>query len=520
MLENNVLIRVLGFFGLLLLMDAVYPVSLVPEQEIQSARARLTKAIQDPEYMLNGWIRLPTSPDNVPSKVVKLHLRDAILLALRYNPAIQNAELDRVIQRYQLRQVFNEFEMQYALSGSAVAEQQRFQGIGTTKNTTALATPEIRWKNLYGGLATVDLNNNFSAFGTFSPVLQASYVQPLLRGFGRDLNSIPLLNAKDTEFLNKLGLKQSVSGEITQVMTTYRSLIISGYNLDNQKRQLVEAERNYKINQKKIAAGVLEPTANIQQAYQIETLKLQAVQGENDFHMATMALLQVIGLSPEMRLEIPRDVQIAPKKTPLLKDAIQVALTQNVSYLAQKQLVIADERFLKIAQNEQLWQLDAGVNLQSGVSNNVDGNNGIAGIYTGRNVAGAASLTLTIPLNDVNRKSALIRAKIQLEKEHIALKAAERGLIIQVTNVLSSMNNLAQQWSLAKRQVALARQSYELEQKKQRVGISTSLDVSNTQNQYLQAQTALINAKIAYLNQWSQLDLILGKTLETWQIRI
>jgi hypothetical protein len=98
-----------------------------PTEEVQSiseAEKRLQAAIKNPEYLLNHWIELPTSPESSHKKLHYLHLREAILLALRYNPNIRNAELDRIIQRYQLRLAYNEFELQYALAGSAAIEKK------------------------------------------------------------------------------------------------------------------------------------------------------------------------------------------------------------------------------------------------------------------------------------------------------------------------------------------------------------------------------------------------------------
>ena len=69
----------------------------------KAANERLKCAIQQPEFMLKNWVALPTAPRPTVKKQHHLTLEDAILLALRYNPNIQNAELDRIIQRYQLR---------------------------------------------------------------------------------------------------------------------------------------------------------------------------------------------------------------------------------------------------------------------------------------------------------------------------------------------------------------------------------------------------------------------------------
>lgn len=495
--------------------------AVIEEVQVQQAEDRLQRAIANPELMLNSWIELPTSPAARKKMVHRMGLREAILLALRYNPNIQNAELDRVVQRYQLRLAHNEFEVQYALGASGVLQKSRFNGIGTDTTHTLLASPEFDLRTKLGTQASLSIDNNVSADNNFNPVLNFSLTQPLLRGFGKNVNEVALLNAVDNEWLNKLSLRQSVSDQITQVIMAYRTLILSGNNLQNNHLQLKEAKKSYEINKKKIAAGQLEPTGNIQQSYQIESLSLMVEQGENDFQTATQDLLQTIGLDPDTHLSVPSDVTVEEIVVPNLPQSIEQALNHNTLYLAQKMTLVADERAYDTAKNQQLWQLDAGVNVQSGTLNDVTGiNGGFHGIYNGNNLTQAARLTLTVPLHDISRRSQLINAKIRLEKDRLNLIATKRALITNITNTINNIKSLAKRYQLAKKQVKLAEQSYNLEKKKQQAGIATALDVNNTQNQLIQAQSGLISAKIAYLNHISALQRTLGTTLDHWNIKL
>jgi outer membrane protein TolC len=488
---------------------------------VSEAENRLQKAIANPEYMLNNWVDLPRSPDVHTKKVQQLSLREAILLALRYNPNIQNAELDRIIQRYQLRLAHNEFELQYALGASGAIERSSYSGVGKTNNKSYMAAPELNWKSKIGTKVGLNIDNNVSNYNSYTPVLNFSINQPLLRGFGRAANEAGLLDAIDNEWLNKLNLQQSVIDQITQVISAYRALILSANNLQNQKLQLKEAQKTYEINEKKIAAGQLEPTGNIQQSYQIESLSLMVEQGENDFKTAAQDLLQIIGLDPKMHLAVPSNV-VMPKITlPNLKASIDWALQHNNQYLAVMMQLRADERAYKVAKNQQLWQLDVGANVQSGRVSNVDNNfHQPNSIYKGQNINQTARVMLTIPLHDLNRRSQLISARIRLEKDRLNQFAMKRALETTITNTINNIESLAKRYQLAEKQVALAEKSYMLEKKKQQAGISSALDVNNTQNQLIQAQSGLIAAKIAYLNQLSNLDRILGKTLEYWRIKL
>ena len=494
---------------------------LIAKEIIQQAQEPLCAAIRNPEFMLNHWIKLPTSPKARPGKLQHLSLREAILLALRYNPNILNAELDRIIQRYRLRLANNEFELQYALAGTALVQKSRYQGVGNATTEQNLITPELSLKNRLGGEMALKMDNNVAAAGHYNPLLNLSFRQPLLRGFGRAVNEAGLMDARDTEWLNKLNLKQAFMDQITQVITAYRALILSGNNLQNQKRQLDEAQKTYEINEKKINAGQLEPTANIQQSYQIESLSLMVEQAENEFRNTAQNLLLTIGLDPDMKLAVPSDVQLDKTNLPDVNEAIAQALAHNVQYLALKTAVRANERAYEVAKNRQLWQLDFKANVQTGTITDVDDQSqGFRGIYNGRNINESAGLTLTIPMNDINRRSQLINAKVQLEKSRLNLIAGRRTLVTTIKNTINTIESQAKRYGLAKRQVKLASQSYALEKKKQRAGIASALDVNNTQNQLLLAQMGLINAKIAYLNEISSLQRIVGTTLTHWKIKL
>lgn len=490
-------------------------------ERIEQAEFRLREAIVNPEYILDNWIELPTSPASHKKKLQQLSLQEAILLALRYNPNIQNAELDRIIQRYQLRLANNEFELQYALSGTGTIQKSTFNGIGNATTHTLLASPELDLKTKTGTRASLSIDNNASENNNFNPVLNFSFTQPLLRGFGRSVNEAALQDAIDNEWLSKLNLHQAVVDQITQVIIAYRALILSGNNLQNQRLQLIEAQKSYEMNEKKIKTGRLEPTGNIQQSYQIESLRLLMEQGENDFKIASQDLLQNIGLDPKMHLSVPSDVILKNIVVPALQESIEFALDHNMQYLAQKMALRADKRAYTVAKNQQLWQLDLTGNVQSGTVNDVTGtNHGLRGIYNGNNITEAAQLILTVPLHDLPRRNQLINAKVRLEKNRIDLIAAKRALITNITNTISNIQSLAKRYKLAQKQLKLAQQTYELQKKKQQAGISSALDVNYTQNQLIQAQSGLIGAKIAYLNQLTILQRTLGTTLDYWQIKL
>ncbi|MCC5791475.1 MAG: TolC family protein [Legionellaceae bacterium] len=517
--------KIRGYWAMMwgaLLLSGLWSGSAVASHKpLAHAEDRLAEAIRNPEFMLQHWIDLPVADTETGQSAQKLSLRDAILLALRYNPNIQSAELDRIIQRYQLRLAENAFELQYALAGSANFNQDHFQGVGRQQSKSALATPELRLNGSLGTRLSLTMDNQVDTYDNYHPMLNFSLTQPLLRGFGREVNLASLADSRDNEQYNQLALHQSVADQITNVINAYYSLVQSLNTYHIQQKQLAEAQKTYADNRKKIKAGQLESSANIQQSYQIESLSLAVEQAQNDYHNAQQNLLQSIGLDPQSRIRIEQQLTERPMTIPNLPDAIAIGLKNNLQYQAQLLALRADRRALLVAQNEQRWQLDVSANIHSGLTTDVTTNmSGLRGIYNGRNISQSARINLTIPLNDVAQKNKLISAKVRLEKNRIQLLASKRALMTNITNHVHTIHSLAKRYQLAQKQVKLAIQSYELEKKKQQAGIASSLDVNNTQNQLIQAQNGLISAKIAWLNQIAALERLLGTTLARWQIHL
>src|SRR6185437_6235243 len=130
-----------------------------------------------------------------------------------------------------------------------------YSGIGSSTTHSFMGSPEMGLKTKFGTKAALTLNNNVDLYNSYNPILNFTITQPLLRGFGKNVNEAGLLNAIDAEWLNKLGLQQSVMDQITQVILAYRALILSGNNLHHQRLQLKEAKNSFEINEKKIKAG-------------------------------------------------------------------------------------------------------------------------------------------------------------------------------------------------------------------------------------------------------------------------
>lgn len=501
----------------------IYQFSQQPTMEairVTQAYERLQRAILNPEYMLDNWIGLPIAPDDVKAKPFKLTMREAILLALRYNPDIQSEELNRITQRYQLRQAEFALELQYALTGNANFQKSTSAGIHSPGTQSYLLTPKLSLKTKWGTEYSLKIDNNYANGNTYNPVINFNIKQPLLRNFGPTVNEQNLLDAIDNEVSNKLNLKQRIIDQVTSVITTYRSVVQAGNTLKNTRRQLIEAIKLYDENKLKIKAGVLERTGNTQQAFQVEDLKLRVVESENSFKNAAVDLLQAIGLDPNMNIQVPSDTVLDNIFEPKLQATIDYALAHNTNYLTQQINMRRLERAYRVALNQQLWSLDFRGDMTTGTESGTGFDSHVSSLVNGRDVNKSINLQLTVPLNDVDLKARLIQAKVELENAKVKLIATKRRLIAQIRSSIYNIQALANAYQLAKKRVDLAQESFDIEVKRKNAGIASSLDVSNTQNQLLNAEIGLINAKINYLNQLALLEQTLATTLDKWNIKL
>ncbi len=456
--------------------------------------------------------------DKKPPKL--LSLREAILLALRYNPNVQNAEIDRVLQKFNLRIAYNQFELQYALTGTTSYSQSKSMGIRQPSSTTGLVTPSVSLNNTYGGNARLAMANNFPGRRQYNPVVTLSVAQPLLRGAGRDVALNTLRGALDTETLNKMDMDEQIITTVTTIISNYYAIVQDNNNIITTQQSVTDAKQTIKSNAAQIKVGRLQPTGNIDAEAQLESLNLQVAQAINNRDQAVQTLLESLGLDPSMKIRVPNDAPIINPKAPDMNDTINYALAHNIAYQTALINYKIDKRALIVAKNAQLWQLDLAATATVGTSGGTGPDSDFPSLINSRNNSQNVSLNLSVPINDLNRQEQLIAARIALEKDKINLAAAKRTLETNIANEVISIRSQIQQLAIATKGVALAQRSYQLEEMKAQLGRSSAINVTTSQNALIQAKISLINSKIAYILAVAQLDSDLTTTLDKWKIKI
>jgi len=110
-------------------------------------------------------------------------------------------------------------------------------------------------------------------------------------------------------------------------------------------------------------------------------------------------------------------------------------------------------------------------------------------------------ISLELPIfTSGQRMAKLAQAKIELKKVQNNLHDAEKGLTVQYLNARSEYITAVENFENKQRSRDLAKRIYDKTLEKYREGVSSSLDLTQTQNQYLQAESNYYQAALSMMS--------------------
>lgn len=457
---------------------------------------------------------LPT-PIATPQIPKHLSLKEAILLALRNNPDVESAELQRVVDKFALVVAHNAFEPQFDVSGS----------VGYVRGTRPSYSigPNVKLNTPFGTEIQANYGNAFTgAPGTASVTL----TQHLLKGAGWAYNTASLAQAVVSEKVARLNFKNSVITVVVNVINAYRVLVQDYNNLEIQKRTVKRAEQTVYQSELQVKAGKVAPSDLLQQKANLATTRLSMLRQKSSLQNDYQQFLQALGLMSTVKIVIDEKIKFAKFKLPGLKNSMQLALENNINYQTALIQIRADKLNLITAKNQARWTLDVSastsVGQTTGTANLPPSPSGVGTPGTVTNSGSGPSLgfTLDIPINNVSAKQQVLNARIQLQQAQVRLQQLKEQLISNVTNQINQVKDQYEQIKVAIQAVTLQTQTLKNAQIKLKYGKSTVFEVNQLQDQLLQQQTSLVGDKIQFLNSITTLNQTLGMTLEKWGITL
>jgi outer membrane protein TolC len=392
-------------------------------------------------------------------------------------------------------------------------------------------------------------NNTNAIRNLFNPyetsTLGITVTQPLLRGFGTELNRRFIRIAKNSEKISDYVFQQQIIATISGVVRLYYDLVALDEDLKVKRETLATAQRLYEDNMNKVEQGTLAPIEATRAEAQVSAARQDSINSDGLVRQQEVILKNILsrnwGSDPvvhDARI-IPTDtvmVEELPTQTPA-QIAAQ-AVPSRPEYQAAKLQLNNTEISLQGTKNELRPELD----LVGSIQNNGlagSGNAGLvpfpAGVYNGLGGGyGTAigqlfkfdypsytiGLNLTLPVHNRVAQADVARDELQVRQTEVRLKQLENQIRVEVEEALIALGRTRSAYQAAVDTRKLQEQSLQIEQEKFDVGLSTSFLVIQVQGYVAQARSTEVAALDAYAQAKTQFERAIGQTLANHNVSI
>jgi outer membrane protein len=367
--------------------------------------------------------------------------------------------------------------------------------------------------------------NSPSTFNTRNPLwrsgLTASYLQPLLRGFGIDSTRAALLTNRLNQTNDEIALRATISTTQASVRNAYWDLVFAIQAEEAAANSLSLATKLVQDNQARVEIGTLAPidvvTAQAEEATRRQTLVIN----QATVRTAELALKRLIVSGtddPVWTASInPTD---RPPTTPEpinLEAAVSRALGERTDLArAKNSLQIND---INLKNQVDLTKPQLNLNASYGLAgvggtifqrdNSQLGSPIVNVIPSGyldalRNIGRLDAPTWNVgmnfawPLGTSAAESNVARSRLTIQQSQAQMKALELQIATDVTNAALTVQSSLQSVQTAGVARELSQKRLEAAQSKYEVGMATNFEVVQAQRDLADAQTSELRSVLAY----------------------
>jgi outer membrane protein TolC len=381
--------------------------------------------------------------------------------------------------------------------------------------TTAMGLPQIN------GTAKLqkflDIPVSLAPANTFNPAAPADELMELQ--FGLDYSNSVGLSASQLIFdgsyivglqaaktYKNLSISNQVKTEIElreAVKQAYFTVLVAEENTAVLTKSKDAVDEILKETSALYKEGMVDEQSVDQLTLSVNELSTAVGIAEGQIDFARKLLKLQMGLDIATELTLKEDLSV-------FVDEVKVVMAEkdfNVENHIDYNLVETNMRLQKLNLRKEKYSFLPSINLflsheQQNMNNKFDAFSG--GKWYPMTVVGA-QLNLPI-LTSGSRLSKMSQAKIELDKTEITAKEVEQSLLYQTQVAQSNYETNHETYVNQKDNMALAKKIYDKTVLKYKEGVASSLDLSQTQNQYLTAEGNYIKALLDLLTSKSELQ--------------
>lgn len=271
-----------------------------------------------------------------------------------------------------------------------------------------------------------------------------------------------------------------------------------------QEAAVKSAEERLRTAKQRDAVGDIDPIEVRRLETQLRSSEVDLIGARNAVVLARMALNNVLGIEPEVPLELVDLTELPPVVEPV-DDLVKTArkARPEVRALTKTREALANIRRAQEAGNNPSLALS--VNYQR----NLDPVGGA------RRDSGNATLAFSFPVFDSGVTRANVRAARQDEAQAaIQLEQVLLGVSLEVRAALANLATARERLGAAESQRDTAREGLRLAGVRRDAGVGTFLEIVDAQTQVTAAETAVVTARYDYLLAYAELQRALGTGVE------
>ena len=392
--------------------------------------------------------------------------------------------------------------------------------------------------------STNNVNSNFNPI--LQSTLRAQATQHLLQGFGVGLNTRFILQAKNDRRITDSAFRQQILYTVTQIETIYWSLVSAYENEQSKERALQQSTQLASDNRKQLEIGTLAPLDVVNSDATVASDKQALITSQSNLEYQQLLMKQAIARNladPELSKApvIPTDrvgLDRLPEEDTGVEDLVKLAFVNNPQIEQAVLNMKNNEITIRAFKNGLLPVVDAyafygGSGLGGALNPTYDPSR--AGPQTATPSGYGSVLQNTVNNNfpdygvGVNLNVPLRNRAAQADQARSQMEYRQTQMRLQQLYIQTRINVINGQYALTNDRASVqsaqaardfAAQSLDAEQKKYRLGASTTANVLVQERSLATAENNLISATAAYAVDRVNLEQILSNTLDRYGISL
>ena len=384
---------------------------------------------------------------------------------------------------------------------------------------------------------TMDNNKNQSSSSRtslnpiYSSDLALTVTQPLLKDFGIDLNKREIYIAKNDQKISDHQFTEKVIATIAETENIYWDLVFSIEDLKVKETSLQRARDLEKQVKAQVDVGTLAELEILQAKSNVASREERLLNAQNLIDDNGDNLKSILNFSFDseegLKEIIPADSPVfEPGAENSLEEALKTALIHRPDLLAKKMELENRNIEAKYNENQTLPTLDLvgslGLNGLSGDSSTKNGSydSALSEAFSTDFRLWQFGINLSYPLGNRAAKSKLAIKRLEVAQLLLDIKDLEKTIVVEVREAHRQIKTDIKRVQATRVARKFAEEKLNAEEKKFKVGLSTSFNVLEFQEDLAEEQSNEIKAVIDYNKSLNRLNQVMARTLEAHDIKL